>query len=351
MRSFALFTFVLSSVALAQPNALFGSGKPPLFAEQDLDRRFGKSKLARALSNGTEDSNCAQLLGGLFMVMAESAPYIHKRDENLYIDSTLWQATAAHLSSPRFPAQNYLVAMMRRVLIDGKLPTAWMATAQKVNATVGFIDLGKLQLLMDGVKPIDSWAFTIPALRERYALEVIRANALTGTSAEAAFRDTYLDRDVLWGGLTLIDVGPEKKPAPPKKKKKKSKEEDEPPPEPADIIAVMHWTPPDPNQGTLSVFAPVKVVPTTIIARLSPEQYANVHKLPRGSRVMVRGRFWEMNKNITKLEVRDALIFLDRDYSAGVVLADPQAIARCPFAVNEMSGTAPVQPGGFSHGR
>lgn len=350
MRSLVLLTLLGSSFAAAQPGAIFGSGKAPVFREEDLDRRFAKSKLARGLQNGTEDPNCAQLLGGLLMVLAESGPYIHKRDANLFIDTTLWQATAAHLSSPRFPGQNYLVAMMRRVLIDGKLPPEWMMTAQKVNATVGFIDLGKLQLMMDGVKPIDSWTFTLPTMRDRYSIEVLRANALTGTAAESAFRDTYLDRDVLWGGLTLLDVGPEKKAPLPKKKKKKG--DDELPPEaPADIIAVLAWSPPTPNQGTMSVFAAPKVQQTKIVARLTPEQYLDVTKLPRGSRVMVRGRFWEMNKTVTQLEVRDAILFHDRDYSAGVVLADPNAIARCPFAVNDLTGTAPIQPGGFGHNK
>lgn len=346
MRRKLLALALLLGTAASADDSLFGSGKPPMFREEDADRRFSKSKLARALVQGTDDPGCVQLLGGLLMVVGESAPYLHKRDENLFIDQTLWASTGAHLSTQRFPAQQYLVLMMRRVLIDGKLPDEWYATAEKVNGSVKFIDLAKLKYLQDGVKPVDSYAFTLPELRHRYEMEVLRANSVAATAAEASFRDSYLDRDVIWGGLTLIDVGPEKKPAA-KKGKKKSAEPEEPP----ELIANLVWTPPDPNAGDrLAMFAPKKgPPPIKIVARLSPEQYVDVTKFPRGSRVMIRGRFWEMDKTISKLEVREGLLFQDRDYSAGVVLADPNAVARCPVAVDEISGLAPQQPGGFKH--
>ena len=48
---------------------------------------------------------------------------------------------------------------------------------------------------------------------------------------------------------------------------------------------------------------------------------------------------------------RDALIFEDRDFSRGVYLGDPNAVAACPLAINELTGVAPVQPGGFGASR
>ena len=45
--------------------------------------------------------------------------------------------------------------------------------------------------------------------------------------------------------------------------------------------------------------------------------------------------------------MRDALLFQDRDWSQNAALADPNAVAACPVAFNELTGMAPIQPGGF----
>jgi hypothetical protein len=63
--------------------------------------------------------------------------------------------------------------------------------------------------------------------------------------------------------------------------------------------------------------------------------------------VLVRGRLWNINKAGSEVEVRDAYLFDDPDTSQGVFLADPQATALCPAAVNDLAGLAPQQPGGF----
>jgi hypothetical protein len=55
-----------------------------------------------------------------------------------------------------------------------------------------------------------------------------------------------------------------------------------------------------------------------------------------------------MNRDVTEVEVRDAVLFEDRDWY-GAVLADPNVIATCPAAINELTGIAPTQPGGFKH--
>jgi hypothetical protein len=335
---------LLSLPAVAQgTDPLFSQGKPPVFKESDKDRRFGRSKFARALSAGTEHPGCAQLQRGMLTVLAEMGPWLHKKDENLYVDPYLWQAAATQLSSANFPAQAYVVLMMRRVLIDGKLPEAWLLTAEKVNGTSGGIDLARLRYLLDGLRPIDSWGFTLEALTQAYEVQVLRANALGAADAVAAFRDTYLDREVAWGGLVFRDVGLEEPPKAKGKKKKKSPEPEQPP----EKIAHLIWNPPDPHAGQLNFFGDVKRPPPRLLTvKLQQEQYVDLQRIPRGSRVMVRGRFWEMSPDTMQLEIREGLLFLDRDFSR-TVLADPSAVATCPDAVNELSGVAPQQPGGF----
>ena len=86
----------------------------------------------------------------------------------------------------------------------------------------------------------------------------------------------------------------------------------------------------------------------TITARLVDQQYADIYSLPRGGRVMVKGRLFEMNNDLSQVVVRDALLFQDRDFSQGAILADPGTMLMCPAAVNDVTGVAGTyQPGGF----
>lgn len=337
----ALLLLLTASASWGQKQYFFGSGKPPLFKEEETDRRLLRSRLGRALEQGTQDPHCAQLLAGLLTVLAEVGPTLHQRDENFTVDPVLLQAVHAQLSTPRFPASAYLAAMVRRVLIDGKLPGGWLATAESLNQAALIIDLGKLRFMKQGPRPIDSFLFTLPALRARYELEVLRATSAATHDVKAEFRDTYLDREVAWGGATLLDV--ELTDPPPKGKK--------PPPaeEPEAVIALLEWEPPSPQENQLTLFVTKKPPPVKIIAKLAPRQFVDLSAIPRGKRMLVRGRFWEMNHAVTEVEIRDALLFEDRNFSQGVVLADPSAVARCPLAVNELSGLAPRQPGGFRH--
>lgn len=334
-----LLALLLAPPALAQRELFFGNGKPPVFKENDVDRKFLRSKLARALSQGTQSPDCVQLLGGLFTALGEVAPYLHKKDENFMLDPYVLNAVQTQLSNERFPGTAYLLSMVRRVLIDRRLPDEWLATAEAINPTVGIIDLGKLRMLNEGVRPVDGFAFSLLALRDRYAMEVLRANSAVTTDVAGAFRDTYLDRDVAWGGAVLVDVGV----VTPKGLKKKKPTEIE------ELGAVLVWEPPDPNAGQLQLFKKEKVIPVKLIVRLAPKQYLDLERVPRGKRLIVKGRFWEMNKTVTEVEVRDALLLEDRDFSQGVLLADPAAVWRCPLAVNEITGIAPQQPGGFKH--
>ncbi|HEY8206775.1 MAG TPA: hypothetical protein VIG99_04790, partial [Myxococcaceae bacterium] len=121
MRRAALLLALFSTSALAQVGAgVFGSGKPPLFREQELDRRFKFSKTNKMLVSGkAEGMPCLQLTGALFVALGEIAPYLHKKDEKFYLDPTLGQSFAMQMDSQQYPGSVYLLAMVRRVLIDG----------------------------------------------------------------------------------------------------------------------------------------------------------------------------------------------------------------------------------------
>src|SRR5687768_14000871 len=108
----AFFLVFPAAAALAQPMALFGNGKSPVFKEEDYDRRFLKTRLFRGLTQGTQDARCEPLLAGFLTLLAEAAPYLHKRDENFHLDPHLVGALQSQLSSPRFPAAAYLASMV-----------------------------------------------------------------------------------------------------------------------------------------------------------------------------------------------------------------------------------------------
>ena len=86
-----------------------------------------------------------------------------------------------------------------------------------------------------------------------------------------------------------------------------------------------------------------------IYANLQPKQYIDLERQPRGAPMIVKGRFWELNTTATEAQLKNAILFNRIDFSNGVMLADPAAVAACPVAVNELTGIAPQQPGGFAH--
>ena len=344
MRGLLFGVALLSALpALAQKDDLFGSGKPPTFREEPMDRKFAKSKLAKLLKAGTTEPACVELLGGLFVALAEIGPTLHKRDETIYLHPALVEAVNTQLTTPRFPAMAYLLSMVRRVLIDRRLPDEWLATAEALNAQVKIIDLPKLKMLNEQLALADSSAFTIPVLRQRYVTEALGANSAVTTDVLGTFRDRYLDRDIAWGGAFLVDVGLNQ----PKGRKKRRFASAEP----EELVAILQWTPPDPKKRVLDLLGKTaeKVEPITLYARLQPKQYADVEKLYKNQRVLVKGRLWEMNKTMTEIEIREAVIFNENDWDQGVVLGNPAEIALCPAALNELTGLAPVQPGGFQH--
>lgn len=339
-----LLLLLVALPAFAQKEEIFGNGKPPNYRQEKMDSRFVKSKFSKMLVAGTDDPGCVQLLGGLFVALGEIAPLIHKRDENFTLAPELQEAIQTQLSLTQFPAIAYLVAMVRKVMIEKRLPDEWLATAEALNKKVKIIDLAKLKMINEDIYPVDSAYFSIPLLKERYIVEAINANSAVTTDVISAFRDTYLDRDVAWGGATLLDIGVNQ----PKGKGKKKRYRDA---EAEELVAVLQWVPPEPKnlQINLLATAPVKVIPIRIYVRLQSKQYADIEKFRRGQRVLIKGNFWEMNKDVTELEVREGLLFDDRDWSGGVLLGRPEDVMKCSVAVNELTGTAPQQPGGFAH--
>ncbi|MDP1920069.1 MAG: hypothetical protein Q8L14_27730 [Myxococcales bacterium] len=338
-----VLVLVVAAPAFAQKDELFGSGKPVVYREETMDRRFAKSKVAKMLKEGSPEQGCVQLMGALFIALAEIGPNLHKRDENFLLDPNLQAAIQNQVTTPNFPAMAYLLSMVRRVLIDKRLPDEWFETAKAINTVVKIIDLGKLKWMNEGITFVDSSAFTIPLLKNRYFTEVVGANSAVTTDVAGSFRDAYLDRDVAWGGATLIDAGSN---APKKKKGKKYN-----PVEFGELLAVLEWLPPDPRKTQIDFYgddSKKPPPPVRILAKLAPKQYTDLEKVFRGQRMLVRGRFWEMNRDVTQVEVRDAMLFEDRDWY-GAMLADPNVIATCPAAINELTGIGPQQPGGFKH--
>ena len=331
---------LVATPALAQREVFFGNGKPAVFKEQDIDKRFKKSRIGKALAAGTEDPNCQQVLAGLLTALGEAGVFFHKRDENFTLDPMLLNAVQTQLSSPIFPAAAYLTEMVRRVRIDKRLPDEWLATAKALHEA-GFqsIDLGKLKALNDGVPPCDSFLFNPLQLRLRWLAEVVNANSAVTTDVEASFRDGYLDRDVAWGDVTLVDAG----------LKKKAKGKKFNPDELEEIIAILQWLPPDPTQHEIVYTRKLERPPPMMIyANLQPKQYIDLERQPKGAPMIVKGRFWELNTAGTEAQLKNAILFNARGWS-NVQLADPGAVMQCPMAVNELTGLAPVQPGGFAH--
>ena len=52
-------------------------------------------------------------------------------------------------------------------------------------------------------------------------------------------------------------------------------------------------------------------------------------------------------KGLTAIEMREALLFPERDWTKVTGLVDPAALASCPLAINDLTGLAPTQPGAF----
>jgi hypothetical protein len=318
---------------------LFGDGHLPTYREEETDRRFLKSGIYAALSNPPKDAACSRVIASLLVAYADALPYLHRKDQSFYVDPSLLNVLDRTASSDAFPARAFLAEMIRRTMIDKRVPAAWIATSELYRKGLAApIAVEKLKLFSASVQPIDSFTFSVPALLDRYGREVKLAPSVAVDAAEDKYRDKYMDRDVAWGGLILSDIAQEAPPEPPKKKGHKKKEE-APPPEPTEL----------PTWAVLG-FPVGKAAPTVpgmpggggvpmlqIRARLKAEQPLDLTKFVRGQRVMVKGHLWDIGPDMAWVEVRDAVLFQDPDWSTWPGVATAEDVRACPIAINDLS--------------
>ncbi len=334
-----------ADVAFAQKEVVFGTSNPPVFRAEAHDQRFRRTRLSQALRSGEVGPECVQLVGGMLTAVAETGMQFHKRDETLFLPQALSQAVDTQLSGPNFNGRAYYLSLVREVLIGGRVPASWLKVAQAIAPSYPALDLGKLSFLSSKrIEPIDSFHFTLQTLRNQHELEVKRATSVNASSAFANFKDDYTDRTVAWGDLVLTDLKLEKP------KGKGGFESYEPPAQ----IAILRVNAPPKQSDDFTAMMPFagkkkKEKVLEITARLTEDQYIPLDRLPKGTRVMVRGRVWDFDKDVTKVQLRDARIFLDPDWNRGATLALPGAIEGCPLAVNDLTGLANQQPSGFGH--
>jgi hypothetical protein len=280
---------------------------------------------------GTQEPACVQLLAGMFTVLAEAAPLMHDFDSDFVLDPALIGALQQQMSTPQFHAPTYFRLMMRRIRMFKRLPAAWLQTAANVNSVYPTIDLGKLRMITDQeVKPVQNARFTLADLKTRYQVEVDRATSAAAESAFTEFRESYLDHEVVFTDLTLLDVT----------MPSGTKGALQP-------IAVMEWVEKDPNEGLLNLtLGPQKSkARVKVKAVLADRQYVDVSRFPKQHRVLIRGRLFNINKGATEVELREALLFEDRDWTRTTLPVDPAVVAACSAAVNDLNGLGGAPPG------
>lgn len=341
-----LLPLLLAAPARAEAPDLFAA-KPYVFREGPKDRRFPKTLLAKALAKAPENAACARVAAAYLMGLAEAAPFFHKKDERLM----LFPGLVASLESPRFPAGDFLVHLLRRVAIDGKAPESYLTTARQLRDRFKApIDLARLAYAVDGVQPVDSVELTLGVLLKRYEEEVHLAPTIARASALERFQDRYLDRDVVWSGLLLADIrrGEPKRPGP--------KGEKAPSEMQATFLAPLAPKSQDP------VFEGPKPEPVRIRARLALDQYLDLKATVRSAKYLVRGRLWSFQAGTGDpsapsfdLELREAILFEDHDWSHYAGFASAEDAAACeacrsdlsPLGLKESQGLG--QRDGFEH--
>ncbi|MBS2032081.1 MAG: hypothetical protein JST54_29550 [Deltaproteobacteria bacterium] len=338
---------------------LFGDGKPPVYREEDGDRRFLKTQIYAALAQPPKDESCRRILATLLVAYSDALPYLHRKDQNFYVDPELLQSLNRSIVTPDFPATAFLASMVRRTLIDKKVPPEWLQSAELYRTQLAApISTARMKLDSESVGLIDSFSFTVPALLDRYAREVKLAPSVAVDAAEDKFRDKYMDRDIAWGGLLLWDVAKQAPPEPPKKSKKSKKKPaaEEPPPVDLPTWAIVGFPLGQPKPPVPGVPGSGQVPQLQIRARLVDNQSVDLTKLVRGTRVLVKGHLWDIGPNMEYVEVRDASIFPDADWRSWPSLATPRDVANCDIAVNDLSpyGYTPKAkraeaPNAFSH--
>jgi hypothetical protein len=317
--------------ALAEEPDFF-TATPYRWREDEEDKRLLKTRLAQAMAAPAVPKNaaCARVMGSLLAAFAEAAPYFHKRDENF----ALFRVFTDPMTTPAFPAGDYLTHMLHRAMIDGKVPEEWLKIARELKVrTKAPIDLARLAYAVDGAQLIDSVYFNLPAFVQRYNLEVALAPSIAQDGAMDRFQDKYLDRDVSWFGLTLLDIHKE---AP---RKVKGVEVDDKP----HFIATLALVQPQTQEDAMFGRRPPE--PIRLRVTLAPEQYLDLKSVAVAGKYLVRGRIFKFQRGTGKpgsppleIDIRDALIFEDRDWTGYRGFATAEDVAACPeVCVNDLS--------------
>ncbi len=341
---FALLALPLPALA---DDDLFAA-TPHAWREDAEDKRLPKTRIGQALSAAPKNPACGRVVGSLLAALAEAAPYFHKRDENLPV----FNVFTAPMSSDKFPAGDYLTHMLHRAMIDGKVPEGWLQVAKELKTRLKApIDLARLAYAVDGAQLTDSIYFTLDAFVQRYAAEVELAPSIAQDSAMERFQDRYLDRDVSWFGLTLLDIHKE---AP---RKIKGVEVDDKPSYFATLAQVK------PASQADALFGRRGPEPIRIRVKLAAEQYLDLKKAVVSGKYLVRGRIFSFKRGDGKpssppleVEIRDALLFEDHDWSGYRGFASQEDVLACPeLCVNDLSPLGLQQQqgigarDGFSH--
>jgi hypothetical protein len=153
-----------------------------------------------------------------------------------------------------------------------------------------------------------------------------------------------LDREVAWGGLTLVDI---QRVAP---KKATGKGKRDPAPGPADDTATYDLAhlalifPASPMDQITGRKAPE---PVRIAARLGAKQYLDTTHAVLSRKYLVRGRLWAFAAALQGIELNDAVLLEDPNWASWPGISTPADVAACPACVNEMGNIA--RPAAFRH--
>ena len=357
----ALAVLGAAAPARAEQDDEYFTKKPYVWKEDDRDKRLLNTKLMKSMETGFKNPGCARVAASLLAAFAEATPYFHKKDNRFAI----FKVFTDPITTDKFPADDYLVHMLHRAMIDGKAPEAWLTAAKALKSKYKApIDLARLAYAVDGPTLIDSIDFGFVVFLQKYQAEVLLAPTVAQASALERFQDRYLDRDFAWSGLILADIHKE---VPPPKPKPKLKKGQKPPPvdeDDEDAKPKYYATLLVPQNAPVShpIFQTRAPEPMRIIARLLPEQYIDLKKVVVTEKFLVRGRFYGFRIGSGKkdeppviVEVRDALLFEDHDWTNYAGFADANDVAACDIAINDLSplGLKDVQGvgdrDGFSH--
>jgi hypothetical protein len=321
---------------------IFGDGHVPLYKEEEIDRRFLKTGIHAALEQLPKEASCQRIVATLLVAYSDAMAYLHRRDQSFYVDPALLQTLDRTVSSDQFPARAYLASMIRRTLIDKKVPAAWIRTGEILKKSLQApIETQRMQLQGQGISPIDSFFYTEDALLNRYGREVKRATSVDVSTAEERFRDKYMNRDVAWGGLVLHDIARQLPAAAPAPAKKHGKHAVAPAPAadagPEPLWAILGFPVGPPLPTVPGIPGGGQVPELEIKVRLADDPLIDTTQLARGQRVLVKGHLWDIAPNMAWVEVHDAYLFPDPDWSTWPGLALAGDVRACPIAINDLS--------------